>query len=192
MAEELKNTELANTASGVTNQGLVGNISNTLEKIRRFSNEPAVQRSIPVMITLFVIFLGLIFFISFKEPSRTTLFSALPEHEKSRIVDVLRNNGIDVSIDQTTGEVLVPKPDYYEAKMKLPQKDFLVQSLRVMIFLKISQWEQMFSGIHENEANSGDRIGRSINEISHNWCRVHLAIPENLYLSGYFTNSWYL
>ena len=119
MAEELKNTELANTTSAVTNQGLVGNITNTLEKIRRFSNEPAVQRSIPVMITLFVIFLGLIFFISFKEPSRTTLFSALPEHEKSRVVDVLRNNGIDVSIDQTTGEVLVPKPDYYEAKMKL-------------------------------------------------------------------------
>ena len=73
MAEELKNTELANTASAATNQGLVGNISNTLEKIRRFSNEPAVQRSIPVMITLFVIFLGLVFFISFKEPSRTTL-----------------------------------------------------------------------------------------------------------------------
>ena len=62
MAEELKNTELANTASAVTNQGLVGNITNTLDKIRRFSNEPAVQRSIPVMITLFVIFLGLIFF----------------------------------------------------------------------------------------------------------------------------------
>ena len=77
MAEELKNTELANTTSTVTNQGLVGNITNTLDKIRRFSNEPAVQRSIPVMITLFVIFLGLVFFISFKEPSRTALFSRL-------------------------------------------------------------------------------------------------------------------
>ena len=105
MAEELKNTELTNTTSGVTSQGLVGNVSNTLEKIRKFSNEPAVQRSIPVMITLFVIFLGLVFFISFREPSRTALFSALPEHEKSRVVDVLRNNGINVSIDQTTGEI---------------------------------------------------------------------------------------
>ena len=118
MAEELKNAELATTNLN-TNQGLVGNVSNTLEKIRKFSNEPAVQRSIPVMITLFVIFLGLVFFITFKEPSRTTLFSALPEHEKARVVDVLRNNGIDVSIDQTTGEVLVPKPDYYEAKNEI-------------------------------------------------------------------------
>ena len=31
----------------------------------------------------------------------------------------LRTNGIDVSIDKTTGEVLVPSPEYYEAKMKL-------------------------------------------------------------------------
>ena len=51
MAEELKNAELATTNLN-TNQGLVGNVSNTLEKIRKFSNEPAVQRSIPVMITL--------------------------------------------------------------------------------------------------------------------------------------------
>ena len=51
------------------------------------------------MIGLFVIFLGLIFFITFREPARTALFSSLPEHEKSRVMDVLRTNGIDVSID---------------------------------------------------------------------------------------------
>ena len=41
MAEELKNTELTNTTSGVTSQGLVGNVSNTLEKIRKFSKSSA-------------------------------------------------------------------------------------------------------------------------------------------------------
>ena len=180
MAEELKNTELTNTTSGITNQGLVGNISNTLEKIRKFSNEPAVQRSIPVMITLFVIFLGLVFFISFKEPSRTALFSALPEHEKSRVVDVLRNNGINVSIDQTTGEILVPKPDYYEAKMKLaaeglpssvPQGYDILENIpmgtsRSVEFMKMKQTQEI-------------ELARSINEISNIiGARVHLAIPE--------------
>ena len=180
MAEELKNTELTNTTSGVTSQGLVGNVSNTLEKIRKFSNEPAVQRSIPVMITLFVIFLGLVFFISFKEPSRTALFSALPEHEKSRVVDVLRNNGIDVSIDQTTGEILVPKPDYYEAKMKLaaeglpssvPQGYDILENIpmgtsRSVEFMKMKQTQEI-------------ELARSINEISNIiGARVHLAIPE--------------
>ena len=117
MAEDIQTTEISNTQ--ISNQGMLSNISNSLEKFKKFSNEPAVQRSIPVMITLFVIFIGLVFFISFREPSRTTLFSTLPEHEKSRVIDVLKGNGIDVSIDRTTGEILVPSPEYYEAKMKL-------------------------------------------------------------------------
>ena len=60
MAEEIQTTEV--TKNLVSNQGMLSNISNSLEKIKKFSNEPAVQRSIPVMITLFVIFLGLVFF----------------------------------------------------------------------------------------------------------------------------------
>ena len=118
MAEQTQTTtELASTQVGST--GLLSTIGNSLEKFKKFSNEPAVQRSVPVMIGLFVIFLGLIFFITFREPSRTALFSSLPEHEKSRVMDVLRTNGIDVSIDRATGEILVPSPEYYEAKMKL-------------------------------------------------------------------------
>ena len=101
MAEQTTTTEITNNQ--INTGGLLQNIGSTWEKVRKFSNEPAVQRSIPVMITLFVIFIGLVLFISFREPSRTTLFSSLPEHEKSRVVDVLRANGIDVSIDSTTG-----------------------------------------------------------------------------------------
>ena len=59
MAEEIQTAEIAKTQ--ITNQGMLANISNSLEKIKKFSNEPAVQRSIPVMITLFVIFIGLVF-----------------------------------------------------------------------------------------------------------------------------------
>ena len=83
------------------------------------------------MITLFVIFIGMVFFISFREPSRTTLFSSLPEHEKSRVIDVLRSNGIDVSIDSTTGEVLVPSPEYYEAN-EVSAEGLPVPYLKVM------------------------------------------------------------
>ena len=68
------------------------------------------------MITLFVIFIGMVFFISFKEPSRTTLFS-LPEHEKSRVIDVLRANGIDVSIELTTERYFSFSMKHDEAKM---------------------------------------------------------------------------
>ena len=132
------------------------------------------------MITLFVIFIGMVFFISFREPSRTTLFSSLPEHEKSRVIDVLRSNGIDVSIDSSTGEVLVPSPEYYEAKMKLaaeglpssvPQGYDLLEKIpmgtsRSVEFMKMKQTQEI-------------ELARSINEISYVLgARVHLAIPE--------------
>ena len=178
MAEDIQTAEIAKTQ--ITNQGFLANVGNSLEKIKKFSNEPAVQRSIPVMITLFVIFIGLVFFISFREPSRTTLFSALPEHEKSRVMDVLRANGIDVSIDRTTGEILVPSPEYYEAKMKLaaeglpssvPQGYDVLEKIpmgtsRSVEFMKMKQTQEI-------------ELARSINEIANIvGARVHLAIPE--------------
>ncbi len=178
MAEDIQTTEITNAQ--ISNQGMLANISNSLEKIKKFSNEPAVQRSIPVMITLFVIFIGLVFFISFREPSRTTLFSSLPEHEKARVIDVLKGNGIDVSIDRTTGEILVPSPEYYEAKMKLaaeglpssvPQGYDILEKIpmgtsRSVEFMKMKQTQEI-------------ELARSINEIANIiGARVHLAIPE--------------
>ena len=179
MAEQVQTTDIK-PANTINETGILARAGNAIEQVRRFSNEPAVQRSIPVMITLFVIFIGIVFFLVFKESPRTTLFSALPESEKSRVVEVLRNNGIDVSIDQSTGEVLVPSPEYYEAKMKLaaeglpssiPQGYDLLEEIpmgtsRSVEFMKMKQTQEI-------------ELSRSINQISNILgARVHLAIPE--------------
>ncbi len=178
MAEQTQTSEI--TKQQINSGGFLATVTDTFEKVRRFSNEPAVQRSIPVMITLFVIFIGMILFVLFREPTRTTLFSSLPEHEKSRVIDVLRANGIDVSIDSTTGEILVPSPEYYEAKMKLaaeglpssvPQGYDLLEKIpmgtsRSVEFMKMKQTQEI-------------ELARSINEISYVLgARVHLALPE--------------
>ena len=179
MAEQVQTTDIKST-NITTGSGMLARAGNAIEQVRRFSNEPAVQRSIPVMITLFVIFIGIVFFLMFKESPRTTLFSSLPESEKSRVVEVLRNNGIDVSIDPSTGEVLVPSPEYYEAKMKLaaeglpssiPQGYDLLEEIpmgtsRSVEFMKMKQTQEI-------------ELSRSINQISNILgARVHLAIPE--------------
>ncbi len=179
MAEQTQNIKTVNELSS-SGSNLMSRATNMLEKFQKFSNEPAVQRSIPVMITLFVIFIGIVLFVSFREPTKTALFSALPESEKSRIVDVLKANGIDVSVDRTTGEVLVPSPEYYEARMKLaaeglpssvPQgydllEDIPLGTSRSVEFMKMKQTQEI-------------ELSRSINEISHILgARVHLAIPE--------------
>ena len=179
MAEQTQTTEIKKTER-INDGGLISRAGIALEKFQKFSNEPAVQRSIPVMITLFVIFIGIVFFLMFKEPPRTTLFSNLPENEKSRVIDVLRANGIDVSIDTSTGEILVPSQEYYEAKMKLaaeglpssvPQGYDLLEQIpmgtsRSIEFMKMKQTQEI-------------ELSRSINQISNVMgARVHLAIPE--------------
>jgi len=179
MAEQTQNIKSVNELSN-SGSNLMSRATSMLENFQKFSNEPAVQRSIPVMITLFVIFIGIVLFVSFREPSKTALFSALPESEKSRIVDVLKANGIDVSVDKTTGEVLVPSPEYYEARMKLaaeglpssvPQgydllEDIPLGTSRSVEFMKMKQTQEI-------------ELSRSINEISNILgARVHLAIPE--------------
>ena len=179
MAEQTQTTEIKKTER-INDGSLISRAGIALEKFQKFSNEPAVQRSIPVMITLFVIFIGIVFFLMFKEPPRTTLFSSLPENEKSRVIDVLRANGIDVSIDTSTGEILVPSQEYYEAKMKLaaeglpssvPQGYDLLEQIpmgtsRSIEFMKMKQTQEI-------------ELSRSINQISNIMgARVHLAIPE--------------
>ena len=179
MAEQTQTNELTTNKTS-TSTGLMLRAENAIQVIKKISNEPAVQRSIPVIITLFVIFLGIIFFVMFREPQRTTLFASLPENEKSRVVDVLRSNGIDVSIDRSTGEILVPSQEYYESKMKLAAEglpssvphgydlltDIPMGTSRSVEFMKMKQTQEI-------------ELSRSINEISNILgARVHLAIPE--------------
>tara|TARA_E500000178_G_scaffold356706_1_gene437658 strand:- start:10495 stop:12204 length:1710 start_codon:yes stop_codon:yes gene_type:complete len=179
MAEQTQTNEITTNKTS-TSTGLMLKAENAIDVIKKVTNEPAVQRSIPVIITLFVIFLGIIFFVMFKEPQRTTLFASLPENEKSRVVDVLRSNGIDVSIDSSTGEILVPSQEYYESKMKLAAEglpssvphgydlltDIPMGTSRSVEFMKMKQTQEI-------------ELSRSINEISNILgARVHLAIPE--------------
>ena len=179
MAEQVTTQDIS-TVKEQNSGNLISRAGNMFDKFQKFSNEPAIQRSIPVMVTLFVIFIGIIFFLSFREAPKTTLFSALPENEKARVVDVLKSNGIDVSIDRSTGEVIVPSPEYYEARMKLaaeglpssvPQGYDLLENIplgtsRSVEFMKMKQTQEI-------------ELSRSINEISHIiGARVHLAIPE--------------
>ena len=76
-------------------------------------------------LALIVAFVGILIFITMKEPAKTTLFSSLTEGDKAKVVESLRQKGIDVSLDTATGEVLVPSTDYYQSKMFLLQRDYL-------------------------------------------------------------------
>ena len=111
----MADTTVTNLNEGKSN--LITRTSNAITDIRRILNEPAAKRALPTALALIVTFIGIILFISFREPSKTTLFSSLSEADKSKVVESLRQNGINVSLDSATGEVFVPSTALYQSKM---------------------------------------------------------------------------
>ena len=174
----MADTTVTNLNEGKSN--LITRTSNAITDIRRILNEPAAKRALPTALALIVTFVGIILFISFREPSKTTLFSSLSEADKAKVVESLRQNGINVSLDSATGEVLVPSTDYYQSKMLLAAEG-LPESLpngydsldnMPMGTSRSVEAVKIRNGL-ENE------LARSINEISGILgARVHLAIPD--------------
>ena len=124
--------------------------------------------------------MGLILYVALQQPSLTPLYASLPEAEKARVVDALKNAGYDVSIDPSTGDVLVPTNDYHQSRMTLAAQglpasipdgysavaDIPIGSSRSVENIRLKQSQEI-------------ELARSIGEIqSVIAARVHLAIPE--------------
>jgi len=175
-ANEIQN-ELTTTSS---NTGIMTRTGGAISELRRMANQPAVQRALPAAAAILVIFIGLVAYLVLQQPSRTTLYASLPESEKSKILDALTNSGVDATIDPTTGDVMVPVPDYHESKMKLAAQglptsvpggydtlgDIQMGTSRSVETMRLKQSQEI-------------ELARSISEIDYvTTARVHLAIPE--------------
>jgi flagellar M-ring protein FliF len=170
-----------NNLSGLSqNTGIVSRISTSISNVRKITSDPAVQKSIPLIFGVIVAFIGLIVFFTMQKSEMTTLFASLPESEKAAVIQNLKQNGVDVSLNPTTGEVIVPVADYHESRMLLAGEglpssvpngydtlgDMPMGTSRSVEAVKIKQ---------SLEAE----LSRSINHISGvSSARVHLAIPE--------------
>ncbi|MDA9915067.1 flagellar basal-body MS-ring/collar protein FliF [Alphaproteobacteria bacterium] len=170
-----------NNLSGLSqNTGIVSRISSSISNVRKITSDPAVQKSIPLIFGVIVAFIGLIVFFTMQKSDMTTLFASLPESEKAAIIQTLKQNGVDVSLNPTTGEVIVPVAEYHESRMLLAGEglpssvpngydtlgDMPMGTSRSVEAVKIKQ---------SLEAE----LSRSINHISGvSSARVHLAIPE--------------
>ena len=170
-----------NNLSGLSqNTGIVSRISSSISNVRKITSDPAVQKSIPLIFGVIVAFIGLIVFFTMQKSEMTTLFASLPESEKAAVIQNLKQNGVDVSLNPTTGEVIVPVADYHESRMLLAGEglpssvpngydtlgDMPMGTSRSVEAVKIKQ---------SLEAE----LSRSINHISGvSSARVHLAIPE--------------
>ena len=176
------NSQMLDTSSAVNSGG--GNLAtmpgNYLSNIRSITAQPSFQRAFPALIAVIAIVVCVVVFALMQKPSRTTLYASLPEAEKSRIYDALINSGVDVTLDPTTGEVMVPAEDYHSSRIKLaalglPQSapDGYDSLANIPIGTSRSVETVRLKQVQEVE------LARSIMAISAvKSARVHLALPE--------------
>ena len=99
--------------------GLLPRAGDMLTQFRAVSEQPAFRRALPTIVAVIVTLIGMAAYFLMQQPSRTTLYASLPETEKSRVLDALKNAGVDVVLDPTTGDVMVPASDYHSSRIML-------------------------------------------------------------------------
>ena len=177
MAEATTGNNIAGINQGT---GIISRISSSISNVRKMTSDPAIQKSVPLIFGVIVAFIGLIVFFTMQKADMTTLFASLPENEKSAVIQTLKQNGVNVSLNPSTGEVIVPLEDYHNSRMLLAAEglpssvpdgydnlsDMPMGTSRSVEAIRIKQ---------SLEAE----LSRSINFISGiSSARVHLAIPE--------------
>jgi flagellar M-ring protein FliF len=160
--------------------GPMARVSQAMDDIRSIYHQPAIQRAFPVLAAVFIVALGLFFYMTLQVPDRTTLFASLPESEKSAVMDALRTRGTDVQIDPITGEMTVPVGEYHDSRMALAAQglptsmpdgysvlsDMPMGTSRSVEGMRLKQSQEVELSLSINEI---DVVAAS---------RVHLAIPE--------------
>ena len=148
--------------------------------LQRLTGGQSMRQILPAAGAIVISVIGLSFFVISQQPERTTLYAALPEAEKARVVDALRNSGVDVTLDPTTGDVIVPVADYHSSRMTLA-----AQGLPTSVPDGYSAVAEIPMGSSKSvesarlKQGQETELARSISEIQNLvTARVHLAIPE--------------
>jgi flagellar M-ring protein FliF len=159
---------------------LVPSARGMVSNVRAQTVQPSFQRAFPTLVALVVVVAGLVAYFLLQQPSRTSLFASLAEADKQRVVETLTNAGVDVTLDPTTGEVLVPSADYYSSRMTLAAQGLPASDPSGMDELNnmpmgTSRSVEQAKLKHAQEVE----LARSINEIyAVVSARVHLALPD--------------
>ena len=180
MAELAVNNAQGSSAQGSSGRGFMPEAGSLMAQAKELWNSPAFRRSLPTIVAVVVTLMGLMAYFVMQQPSRTTLYASLPETEKSRVLEALQNAGVDVALDPTTGDVMVPSSDYHSSRMTLA-----AQGLPTVVPTGYENLDAIQMGSSRSveamrlKQTQELELARSIAEIDNVLsARVHLAIPE--------------
>jgi len=178
----MANVENIDTQSDLATSrtGLMATSSGAIEKIREGIDQPGFRRAFPTLLASITAVAALVLYWGMQQPDMTTLYSSLPEAEKSKVLNSLRNMGITVELDPVTGDVLVPTDTYHQARISLAAQglpEFAANSSDAIDSLPLGV-SRSVEGLKLKQVQELE-LAKSIAEISSvQAARVHLAIPE--------------
>ena len=92
-----------------------------LERVRDFTAQPAVARSLPLLGIAAAIAIAFFAWTTFARGPQRDLFTGLADQDKAAVAATLQSSGIKYTLDRSTGALTVGDDDYYRAKMLLAQ-----------------------------------------------------------------------
>lgn len=170
----------AENAVATQRTGLLAAPTQALSRVRETLDQPGFRRAFPTLLASLTAIAAVILYISMQQPAMTTLYSSVSEAEKSKIIDSLKNMGIEVQLDPATGEILVPGNVYHQARISLAAQGLPEYSgggfdALDNMPLGISR---SVEGVKLRQVQEAE-LSKSITEISSiQSARVHLALPE--------------
>ncbi len=171
----------SNALTPIATAVLPDRFANPLTQIRGMLAQPAVRRSLPMMLLVALVAAAALAWLTLSTPTQKTLFSGLPDADKAAVTSALNQASIASHIDQGTGAVTVAEEDYSRARMLLAGQGLPKAAPGGYAIL-----DQLPMGV--SRAVEGERLrqaretelARSIQEIDAvAEARVHLAMPES-------------
>ena len=170
----------ANVVTVTQTVPVAARVNQGLAAFRNFLRQPAVVRAMPMIVVAAVIAIGLLAITVLREPAYVVLFPQLEESDKATVLQTLTDKGIKAKLDGTTGQMTVPRADFYRAKMLLasaglPKASSSGYDLLGQMPLGTSRSVEAAKLKQAQETE----LARSIMEIRDvESARVHLAVPE--------------
>ncbi len=108
-------------ASAPLGAGGVGT-SAVLERVRGFTAQPAIQRSLPMIGLIGLLGAAALLWSTMSGAPQRDLFAGMSDSDKAAVADSLKAANISYEIDRSTGALTVPETSFYQAKMLLAQQ----------------------------------------------------------------------
>jgi flagellar M-ring protein FliF len=98
-----------------------GDTGSVLERVRAFADQPAIQRSLPLIGLVGLIALAAFAWFTFAQGPQRDLFRGLSDADKAAVAESLSASGIRYDVDRS-GTLTVADSDYHQARMLLAQQ----------------------------------------------------------------------